>query len=68
MVTGKVQWFNNDKGFGFITPKGSTTNVFVHVTELQKSGIDKLVDGQRVSFDIEKNNGKAIAVNIKSEE
>ena len=52
MVTGKVKWFNNDRGFGFITPKGSTTTVFVHVTELQKSGIDKLVDGQRVSFDI----------------
>ena len=34
MVTGKVKWFNNDK-FGFITPKGSATNVFVHVTELQ---------------------------------
>ena len=68
MVTGKVKWFKNDRGFGFITPKGSTTNVFVHVTELQKSGIDKLVDGQRVSFDIEKNNGKATAINIKSEE
>ena len=68
MVTGKVKWFNNEKGFGFITPKGSTTNVFVHVTELQKSGIDKSVDGQRVSFDIEKNNGKPIAVNFKSEE
>ena len=68
MVTGKVKWFNLNKGYGFIRPKGSMKNVFIHITELHKSGIDKLVEGQRVSFDTETNDGKVIAINIKSEE
>ena len=60
MVTGKVKWFNNDRGFGFITPKGSTSTVFVHVTELQKSGIDKLVDGREFLLILKKTTEKLL--------
>lgn len=51
--TGTVKFFNATKGFGFITPDGGAKDVFVHVSALQQSGIHSLVDGQKVSFDVE---------------
>ncbi len=52
-MTGTVKFFNQDKGFGFITPDGGAKDVFVHISAVQGSGLNGLVDGQKVSFDTE---------------
>ncbi len=65
MTTGTVKWYNATKGYGFIAPEGSPRDVFVHVTALERSGIDQLVDGQRVTFDLESDlKGRDSATNI----
>ena len=51
--TGTVKFFNQSKGFGFITPDGGGKDVFVHITAVQRSGMESLDDGQRVSFETE---------------
>ncbi|MBA3041883.1 MULTISPECIES: cold-shock protein [Rhizobiaceae] len=65
---GTVKFFNQDKGFGFITPEGGAKDVFVHISALQASGIQTLKDGQQVSFDTEPDRmGKGPkAVNIQA--
>ena len=65
---GTVKFFNQDKGFGFITPEGGAKDVFVHISALQASGIQTLRDGQEVTFDTEPDRmGKGPkAVNIKA--
>jgi len=67
MPTGTVKFFNNDKGFGFITPDGGGRDVFVHVSAVTRSGLGTLNEGQKVSFDVEDDNrGKGPkAVNLK---
>ena len=52
-VNGTVKFFNNDKGFGFITPDGGGADVFVHISAVQASGLSGLADNQKVSFDTE---------------
>ncbi|WP_163509226.1 cold-shock protein [Fodinicola acaciae] len=52
MAEGVVKWFNADKGFGFITPDGGGSDVFVHFSEIQASGFRSLEENQRVSFEI----------------
>jgi CspA family cold shock protein len=49
---GSVKWFNNDKGFGFITPEGGTKDCFVHHSAIQGSGYKSLNEGDKVEFDI----------------
>ncbi|MCM2292871.1 cold-shock protein [Allorhizobium sp. BGMRC 0089] len=65
---GKVKFFNQDKGFGFITPDGGAKDVFVHISALQAAGIQTLRDGQEVTFDTEPDRmGKGPkAVNIRA--
>ena len=65
---GIVKFFNQDKGFGFITPDGGAKDVFVHISALQASGIQSLREGQQVTFDTEPDRmGKGPkAVNIKA--
>ncbi|MEK1874745.1 MAG: cold-shock protein [Rhizobium altiplani] len=53
MVTGTVKFFNEDKGFGFISPEGGGNDVFLHISALQASGIQTIREGQKVSFDTE---------------
>jgi CspA family cold shock protein len=53
MLTGKVKWFNDSKGYGFITPDDGGKDVFVHVTAVERSGIPALSDGMRISFETE---------------
>ena len=52
MAEGTVKWFNADKGFGFITPDGGGSDVFVHFSEIQASGFRSLEENQRVAFEI----------------
>ena len=70
MASGTVKFFNNDKGFGFITPDEGGNDVFVHITAVKDSGMDDLTDGQRVSFDTEADSrGKGPkAINLRAAE
>lgn len=52
MATGTVKWFNETKGFGFITPDGGGEDLFAHFSAIQMNGFKTLKDGQRVSFEI----------------
>lgn len=65
MAAGTVKFFNTAKGFGFITPDDGAKDVFVHVSALEQSGLSVLNEGQKVSYDIEKNRDKTCAVNLK---
>ncbi len=52
MATGSVKWFNDSKGFGFITPEGGGEDLFAHFSAIQSQGFKTLAEGQRVTFDI----------------
>jgi cold shock protein len=67
MATGTVKWFNPDKGFGFIQPDSGGPDVFVHISAVQRSGMNDLAEGQKVSFDVvnDPRKGKASADNLK---
>lgn len=67
MATGTVKWFNGTKGFGFIAPDDGGSDVFVHVSAVEKAGLRGLNEGQKVSFEIQKERGKSAAVNLKEE-
>jgi CspA family cold shock protein len=53
MANGTVKWFNQTKGFGFIAPENGKKDVFVHISTLERAGIERLDDGQAVTFDVE---------------
>ncbi len=65
MKNGTVKWFNPTKGYGFIQVEEGGNDVFVHITEVEKSGLQTLNEGQTVTFELATNNGKTSAVNIK---
>jgi len=65
MATGTVKWFNPAKGFGFIQPSDGSKDVFVHISAVEKAGIAGLQEGQKVSFDVVTERGKAAAGNLK---
>ena len=66
MPTGKVKWFNKTKGFGFIAPDEGGKDVFVHISALERSGIDELADDQKVSFEMSSGrDGRDSADNIE---
>lgn len=54
MATGTVKWFNATKGFGFIQPNDGGADVFVHITAVERSGLGSLDEGQKVSFELER--------------
>jgi CspA family cold shock protein len=65
MAKGTVKWFNTTKGFGFIAPEGSSKDVFVHISAVERAGISRLDDGQAVTFDLERDrNGRESATNL----
>jgi CspA family cold shock protein len=67
MAVGTVKFFNMNKGFGFITPETGGKDVFVHISAVERSGMSGLSDGQKVSFDLERDRqGRDSAVNLKS--
>jgi len=64
--TGKVKWFNEKKGYGFITPDDSYgKDDFVHISEVHNSGLDTLIDGEPVSYEIKEYKGKQSVTNIQ---
>ena len=65
MAIGTVQWFNPTKGFGFIAPQHGGKDVFVHITAVQKAGLQGLDENQKVSYDVVTERGKAAAANLK---
>ena len=68
MPNGTVKWFNPTKGFGFIAPDNGGSDVFVHISAVERSGLHSLNDGQKVSYDEERDpkKGKSSAVNLKA--
>ncbi|HXQ50603.1 MAG TPA: cold-shock protein [Stellaceae bacterium] len=67
MSIGTVKWFNTQKGYGFIQPDGGDKDVFVHISAVERSGIGNLKEGQKVSYDLERDpRGKVSACNLKS--
>ena len=67
MATGTVKWFNDAKGFGFITPDGGGDDLFAHFSAINMQGFKSLTEGQKVSFEVTPgNNGKTQASNIQA--
>jgi CspA family cold shock protein len=66
MASGTVKWFNGQKGFGFIQPDEGGADVFVHITAVQRSGLNGLDEGQKISYEIvqDKRTGKSTADNL----
>ena len=65
MANGTVKWFNQTKGFGFIAPENGKKDVFVHISTLERAGIERLDDGQAVTFDVESGrDGREAASNL----
>ncbi len=69
MTKGTVKFYNVQKGFGFIEPEDGGKDVFVHATALERAGITKLVEGQKVSFDTEQDSrsGKTAVGKLQAE-
>jgi CspA family cold shock protein len=67
MAVGTVKFFNSAKGFGFIAPETGGKDVFVHISAVERSGLQGLNDGQKVSFDLEQDRqGRSSATNLKA--
>ena len=64
MAIGTVKWFNTKKGYGFIAPEGGDKDVFVHISALEKAGLNGLDEGQKVEYEMAENKGKESAVNL----
>lgn len=65
MAKGTVKWFNATKGFGFIAPEGGGSDVFVHISALERANLSTLDDDQKVTFDIEAGrDGRESATNL----
>lgn len=65
MATGTVKWFNNKKGYGFITPDEGGNDVFVHISAVQKAGMRSLDEGAKISYELQTERGKTVAGDLK---
>jgi CspA family cold shock protein len=66
MATGTVKWFNATKGFGFIQPSDGGKDVFVHISAVERSGLNGLNEGQKIGYEIATERGRSAAVNLKA--
>ena len=66
MATGTVKWFNATKGFGFIQPSDGGKDVFVHISAVERSGLNGLNEGQKINYEIATERGRSAAVNLKT--
>jgi CspA family cold shock protein len=65
MIQGTVKWFNDAKGFGFITPADGSKDVFVHFSAIQGSGFKTLTEGQKVKFELQQSPKGPSAANVQ---
>jgi CspA family cold shock protein len=67
MQIGTVKWFNSEKGFGFIQPEQGGPDVFVHISAVERAGLGSLREGQKLSFEVEKDrrSGKSAAAQLE---
>jgi CspA family cold shock protein len=68
MNKGTVKWFNGQKGFGFIQPDDGSKDVFVHISAVERAGLQNLNEGQKVSYDVvaDRRTGKSAAENLRA--
>lgn len=66
MATGKIKWYNSQKGYGFIAPDEGGKDVFVHATAVEAAGMRSLNDGQAVSYELTTDRGKTSATQLKA--
>ena len=68
MMKGTVKWFNGQKGYGFIAPDGGGKDVFVHISAVERAGMQSLNEGQKVSFEVvaDRRTGKSSADNLRA--
>lgn len=65
MANGTVKWFNTTKGYGFIAPEAGGSDVFVHISAIERSGLTGLADNQKVTYDVEAGrDGRENAINL----
>lgn len=64
MAQGTVKWFNPTKGYGFIAPDNGDKDVFVHISAVEKAGLNHLNEGQKISYEIASKDGKQFADNL----
>lgn len=68
MITGTVKWFNSTKGFGFIQPDNGGQDAFVHISAVERAGMREIVEGQKISYELERDSksGKMSATQLKA--
>ena len=68
MATGTVKWFHSTKGFGFIQPDNGGADAFVHISAVERAGMREIFEGQKLSFDLERDmkSGKMSACNLQA--
>jgi CspA family cold shock protein len=66
MASGTLKWFNATKGFGFIQPDGGGKDVFVHISAVERAGLNGLNEGQKISYEVQSERGRDAAVNLKA--
>jgi CspA family cold shock protein len=66
MATGRVKWFNPSKGYGFIQPQDGGRDVFVHISAVERAGLNSLNEGQVLDYEVVSNRGKEAADDLKT--